>query len=162
MKFNKIRLDFPVLKENITYLDSAASALTPEPVIQKIVDYYRNYSANVFRGLYPLSAKATAEYESAREKVAQFIHAYSPSEIIFTRGTTESINFIAYAWGRLNINSGDEIVTTIMEHHSNFVPWQELCRETGAALKIVDITDDGYLQVRNSNIEYRNKFKIQN
>ena len=143
MKISSIRNDFPVFEKNknLTYLDSAATALKPKQVIDSVVQYYSEYPSNVFRGLYPLSQRATEAYEKAREKVAQFIHAHSPSEIIFTRGTTESINFIAYAWGRLNIHSNDEIVTTIMEHHSNFVPWQELVRENGAVLKVIDIDD---------------------
>ncbi|MCR4264320.1 MAG: cysteine desulfurase [Candidatus Roizmanbacteria bacterium] len=147
MNLSSIRRDFPVFKnnKNLTYLDSAATALKPRQVIDAVSEYYSEYPSNVFRGLYPLSQRATEAYESARGKVAQFIHAHSPSEIIFTRGTTESVNFIAYAWGRLNISKNDEIVTTIMEHHSNFIPWQELAKESGAVLKIIDIDEEGKL-----------------
>ncbi|MBI4137282.1 cysteine desulfurase [Candidatus Roizmanbacteria bacterium] len=149
MNLSSIRRDFPVFQHNnsLTYLDSAATALKPRQVIDAVSEYYSDYPANVFRGLYDLSQKATEAYENSRNNVAQFINAHSPSEIIFTRGTTESVNFIAYAWGRLNIGKNDEIVTTILEHHSNFVPWQELCRETGATLKIIDIDDEGNLSL---------------
>lgn len=136
--------DFPILADStIVYLDSAATALKPQSVIDKITEYYRDYPANVFRGLYPLSARATEEYEKARETIAQLIHAASHEEVVFVRSTTEAINLVAYAWGRMNIGEGDEIVTTVMEHHSNFLPWQELCRESGATLKVLDI-DDSY------------------
>lgn len=144
------RADFPLLKQKINrkrivYLDSAATALKPRPVIDAINSYYTEYTANVFRGLYQLSEKATRKYEEVREKVASFINAKSVAEIIFTRSATEAINLVAYAWGRINLNEGDEIATTIMEHHSNFVPWQQLCLENGATLKIVDIDENGKL-----------------
>lgn len=140
--------DFPILRDSIiTYLDSAATALKPQSVIDKITEYYRDYPANVFRGLYPISARATDEYEKARETLATFIHASSPQEVVFVRSTTEAINLVAYAWGRMNIAEGDEIVTTVMEHHSNFLPWQELCRESGATLKVLDINENYELPV---------------
>lgn len=149
------RSDFPLLQQKIdrkriVYLDSTATALKPKPVIDALNSYYTEYTANVFRGLHQLSEKATQEYENAREKVASFINAKSAEEIIFTRSTTEAINLVAYAWGRLNIGEGDEIVTTIMEHHSNFVPWQQLCAENGATLKVIDINEDGFLQIPKS------------
>lgn len=130
--------NFPILTEQgIVYLDSAATSLKPQSVIDAVSEYYSSYSSNIHRGLYPIAEKATEAYENAREKVAKFIHANRTEEVIFTRGTTESINLVAYAWGRMNIEEGDEIVTTEMEHHSNFVPWQELVRESGVSLKVI-------------------------
>ncbi|MBI3385471.1 cysteine desulfurase [Candidatus Gottesmanbacteria bacterium] len=136
----RIRNDFPFLQRKINgkpiiYLDSTATSLKPQSVLDKMDEYYTQYTANVFRGIYSASEKATEEFEGARKKVARFIAA-TASEIIFTRNTTESINLVAYSWGRLNISEGDEIVTTIMEHHSNFVPWQQLVSENGSILKI--------------------------
>ncbi len=158
---NKIKLDFPIFKSNpgLVYLDSTATSLKPKAVIDKLNDYYTKYTANVFRGLYSLSEKATYEYEKTREKVAQFINAKSSNEIIFVRNTTEAINLVAYSWGKQNIRQGDEVITTIMEHHSNFVPWQQLTVESGAVLKVVDITDEGYLKIPNSNNQIPNKFQ---
>lgn len=155
---NKIKNDFPIFRfyPNLTYLDSAAMSLKPQMVIEAVGRYYNQYSANVFRGIYKLSEKATEEYEKVREKVARFINANEAKEVIFVRNTTEAINLIAYAWGRLNIEKGDEIVTTIMEHHSNFVPWQQLAFEIGADFKIIDIDDEGSLSLT------LDKFKIQN
>ncbi len=149
LNVNKIKKDFPIFKfhPQLVYLDSAAMSLKPKVVMEAMDDYYLNYSANVFRGIYRLSEKATEEYELARKKISQFINATTDKEIIFVRNTTEAINLIAYAWGRLNIRKGDEIVMTIMEHHSNFIPWQMLAGELGAKLKIIDITDDGYLDL---------------
>lgn len=143
---NKIKKDFPIFKNNpdLVYLDSAATSLKPQVVIDKIVEYYEKYSGNVARGLYELSEKATEEYEETREVVAKFINAAS-EEIIFTRGTTESVNLVAYSLGREILGPGDEIVTTVMEHHSNFVPWQQLAFEVGADFKVVDISDNGQL-----------------
>lgn len=142
-----IKSDFPIFNNHpeLVYLDSTATSLKPKSVIEAEDDYYKNYSANIFRGVYKISEKATQEYESSRSTVAQFINAYSADEIIFTRNTTESINLVAYAWGRMNIEKGNEIVTTIMEHHSNFVPWQQLAFENRADLKIIDIDENGLL-----------------
>lgn len=152
------RSDFPLLKQKIdgkqiVYLDSAATALKPIAVVQAINKYYTEYTANVFRGLYRLSEKATEKYEEARQKVAKFINANSASEVIFTRSTTEAINLVAYAWGRLNSGEGDEVVTTVMEHHSNFVPWQQLALENGGVLKILDITDSGFLDIESEKVK---------
>lgn len=143
---NKIKKDFPIFKNHpgLVYLDSAATSLKPQVVIDKIVEYYEKYGANVARGLYPISEKATEEYEETRQIVAKFINAKS-EEIIFTRGTTESVNLVCYSLGREILGRGDEIVTTIMEHHSNFVPWQQLAFEVGADFKIVDVDDNGKL-----------------
>lgn len=152
------RNDFPLLKQKINgkrvvYLDSAAMALKPQSVISAVGKYYKEYTANVFRGVYRLSEKATQEYEETRKKIARFINAKSEKEVIYVRNATEAINLIAYAWGRLNINREDEIVTTIMEHHSNFVPWQQLCIENGATLKVVDIDNNGKLEMANCKLE---------
>ncbi|MFA7300765.1 MAG: cysteine desulfurase [Candidatus Shapirobacteria bacterium] len=121
---------FPIFKKNpdLHYLDSGATALKPQMVIDKMVDYYENYSANIHRGLYPISERATDEYEKTREKVAKFIGIENVNEIIFTSGTTASINLIAQGWGEFNLNEGDEIMVPVVEHHSNFVPWQELAK----------------------------------
>jgi len=154
---SQIKKDFPIFENNpsLVYLDSTATSLKPRPVIEKLVEYYSKYSANIFRGVYSLSEKATEEYEKTREKIAKFING-KKEEIIFTRNTTESLNLLAYSLGRKIIEKNDEIVTTIMEHHSNFVPWQMLSQETGAILKVVNINQEGELDV------YENKLKTQN
>jgi len=155
--FSQIKKDFPIFENNpsLVYLDSTATSLKPRPVIEKLVEYYSKYSANIFRGVYSLSEKATEEYEKTREKIAKFVNG-KKEEIIFTRNTTESLNLLAYSLGRKIIEKNDEIVTTIMEHHSNFVPWQMLSQETGAILKVVNINQEGELDV------YENKLKTQN
>ena len=147
-----VRHDFPILHQEVhghplVYLDNAASSQKPLRVIEAIDDYYRRYNANVHRGIHKLSEEATTAYEEARKKVARFINARSPKEVIFTRNTTESINLVAYSWGRANIREGDEILLTEMEHHSNLVPWQLLAQEKGARLRFVPITDDGLLDL---------------
>ncbi|KKP85771.1 MAG: Cysteine desulfurase [Candidatus Roizmanbacteria bacterium GW2011_GWA2_35_8] len=151
----KIKVDFPIFKNNqdLVYLDSTATSLKPSQVIEKITEYYTDYSANIFRGVYKISERATAEYEITRNTVAEFINANSSDEIIFTRNATESLNLIAYSWGRQNVERNDEIVTTVMEHHSNFVPWQVLATETNAIFKVIDVADDGHLNIYNENIK---------
>jgi len=154
-----IKNHFPIFKTNpkLVYLDSTATSLKPQEVINKEVEYYSQYSANVKRGIYGISERATAEYEGARKVVANFINA-EPNEVIFTRGTTESMNLVAYSLGRQIIGKSDEILTTIMEHHSNFVPWQQLCRENGSIFKVLDIDDEGYLQADSNTLsKYVNK-----
>lgn len=148
MNEEKIKLDFPMLKlhPSLVYLDSTATSLKPESVIQKEDEYYREYGANVFRGVYKASEKATEEYEGAREVVASFIGG-SASQVIFTRNTSESINLVAYSLGRKIINQGDEIVVSIAEHHSNFVPWQQLCLENGGKFVVVEVDEEGVLNV---------------
>ena len=146
----KIREDFPILKEKIrnkplVYLDNAATCQKPQAVIDSISHLYMHEYANVHRGVHTLSIKATDRYEGAREKVKNFINASSTKEIIFVKGTTEAINLIAQAFGKTNIKKGDEIVITAMEHHSNIVPWQMLCEETGAVLKVAPINLQGEL-----------------
>src|SRR5213593_3932328 len=146
----KIREDFPILHRQvdgrtIAYLDNAATTQKPKQVIDTLVNYYTNYNANIHRGIYRISEEATAAHEAARAKIAQFINASSPQEIVFVRGTTEAINLVAQSWGRHNLGPGDGIILTQMEHHSNIVPWQLLCRERHSHLKYVGITDDGHL-----------------
>ncbi len=143
-----LKNDFPIFQNNpsLVYLDSAATSLKPQLVIQAEAEYYEKYGANVFRGIYKISEKATFEYEKTRDTVARFINARA-EEIVFTRNTTESLNLIAYSLGKQIVGEGDEIVTTIMEHHSNFVPWQQLALENGAAFKVVNIDQDGQLPV---------------
>ncbi|VVA43355.1 selenocysteine lyase, PLP-dependent [Candidatus Roizmanbacteria bacterium] len=145
----KIRKEFPIFQNQpeLAYLDSTATSLKPKAVIEKIREYYEEYSANVFRGIYPMSEKATVEFEETREVISKFINANKSEEVVFTRNATESLNLLAYSLGRKIIEDGDEIVTTIMEHHSNFVPWQVLAAEVGATLKVIDINDHGYLVI---------------
>src|SRR5213595_460872 len=138
----KIRQQFPVLNREVKgkpliYFDNAATSQKPQSVIDALVNYYSNYNANVHRGIHTLAEEATLAFEATRDVVQQFIHAASREEIIFTKGTTEGINLVAYTWGRKNINAGDEIIISAMEHHSNIVPWQILCEEKGAVLKVI-------------------------
>ena len=147
-----IRSDFPVLYQEINgkplvYLDSAASAQRPQQVIDAISHYYQHDHANVHRGVHTLSQRATDAYEGARDKVRDFIGASSSREIIFTRGTTEAINLVAQAYTRPSLRAGDEVLITWMEHHSNIVPWQQVCAQTGAELKVAPIFDSGELDV---------------
>src|SRR5438876_247899 len=146
------RADFPILGRRINgkplvYLDSAATSQKPAVVIDAMDDYYRRYNANPHRGVYAISEEATAAYESARQRVATFINAASPKELMFTRNTTEAINLVRYSWGRANVHAGDRILLTEMEHHSNLVPWQLLAKETGATLEFLCIDDQGLLQL---------------
>lgn len=146
---------FPIYKNqpNLVYLDSTATSLKPRSVVDKIKEYYEEYSANVFRGIYPMSEKATMEFEETRTVVSKFISANNSNEIVFTRNATESLNLLAYSLGRKIVESGDEIVTTIMEHHSNFVPWQVLSSEVGAVFKIIDIDDEGHLDLEKDKLK---------
>ena len=146
----RIREDFPILKETVNgkplvYLDNAATSQKPQAVIDALVNYYQTENSNVHRGVHTLSQKATDAYEEGRAKVRQFINAGDDKEIIFVRGTTEGINLVAQTYGRENVGAGDEIIVTAMEHHSNIVPWQILCEEKGAHLKVVPINDEGEL-----------------
>lgn len=146
----KIRADFPILGEKIrgkdlVYLDNAASCQKPNAVIDSISHVYRHDYANIHRGVHTLSVRATDKFESAREKVRAFINAASTKEIIFVRGATEAINLVAQTYGKANIKAGDEIVITAMEHHSNIVPWQMLCEQTGAVLKVAPMNVQGEL-----------------
>ena len=147
-----IRQQFPILNREVkgkplVYFDNAATSQKPQSVIDALVNYYTQYNANIHRGIHTLAEEATAAFEATRDTVQQFIHAASREEIIFTRGTTEGINLVANTWGRQNINAGDEIIISTMEHHSNIVPWQILCEEKGAVLKIIPINDQGELLI---------------
>lgn len=147
-----IRQDFPILEEMVNgkmvaYLDNGASSLRPEQMIQSMLDYFHKYNANIHRGVYRWSEEATRHYERAHVKVAKFINASTAKEVIFTRNTSESLNLVAYSWGRANVREGDEIVSTVMEHHSNIVPWQVLAAEKGAKLRYFSITPEGYLDL---------------
>ena len=147
-----IREDFPILREQanghpLIYFDSAATSQKPRPVIEALHRYYEHENANVHRGLHVLSSRATEAYEKARQRTAEYIGAASANEIVFTRGTTESINLVAQAWGGKFIREGDVILLTVMEHHSNLVPWQLLAERTGARLRFVPVLDDGTLDL---------------
>lgn len=150
----KIQKDFPILQnplngKRLVYLDNASTTQKPQTVIDSLVSYYTTMNANIHRGVHTLSERATDGYENTRTKVAQFIHANENSEIIFTKGTTESINLVACTWGEKNIHEGDVIVVTALEHHSNLVPWQQLVKRKKAELRIIPITDDGFLDLDN-------------
>ena len=146
----KVRADFPVLHQTVNgkplvYLDNASTSQKPQAVIDSLVQYYSADNSNVHRGVHTLSQRATDHYEEARTKVRNFLNAESDHEIIYVRGTTEGINLVAYSFGRQNIGEGDEVIVTAMEHHSNIVPWQILCQEKGAYLKVIPINDHGEL-----------------
>lgn len=143
-----VREQFPILKRLVkgyplVYLDNAATSQKPKVVIDALTEYYSNYNANIHRGIHTLAEEATAAYEQTRETVRQFLGADSTEEIIFTRGTTEGINLVAYSWGRTKLKAGDEIILSSLEHHSNMVPWQMIAEQTGAKVKIVPISDEG-------------------
>jgi cysteine desulfurase/selenocysteine lyase len=146
----KIREDFPVLKQKVNgrplvYLDNAATSQKPQAVIDALVRYYTTENSNVHRGVHTLSMQATDDYEGARAKVRKFVNAADDREIIYVRSTTEGINLVAHSYGRPNIKEGDEVIITAMEHHSNIVPWQVLCQEKGAHLRVIPINDAGEL-----------------
>ncbi|MBC8112497.1 MAG: aminotransferase class V-fold PLP-dependent enzyme, partial [Verrucomicrobia bacterium] len=143
-----IRKDFPILSQTIkgkplVYFDNAATTQKPTQVIEALTQYYEQSNANIHRGIHTLAEKATAEYEATRLMIQDFVNARFAEEIVFTRGTTEAINLVAQTFGRQNIQAGDEIIISTMEHHSNIVPWQMLCEEKNAVLKIIPITDEG-------------------
>ena len=150
LNVTKVRADFPILKRKIdgrplVYLDSAATSQKPNAVIDAIGRYYREYNANVHRGIYRISEEATIAFEQSREKFACFIGAKTPKEIIFVRNTTEALNLVAFSWARANLKTGDRVLLTESEHHSNIVPWQMLAREKGLRLDYVKMQDDGLL-----------------
>ena len=146
MSSNPYRKDFPLLENNkVIYLDNAATSQRPEAVIQAEAQFYEKYNANPLRGLYELSVEATDCYEEARETVRKFIGAGSTEEIIFTRNTTEGLNLVAYSYGLGHLKAGDEVLVSIMEHHSNLLPWQMVCRQTGATLKFLECDQTGFL-----------------
>jgi len=146
-----VRRDFPIFGQEVhghplVFLDSASTSQKPQAVIDALDGYYREYTANVHRGIYEIGEKSTATYEAARASVARFINAPDSHEVIFTRNATEAINLVAYSWGRRNIGRGDAIVLTEMEHHANLVPWQLLAQEKDGDLEFIPITDDGVLR----------------
>lgn len=147
-----IRQQFPVLTREVkgyplVYFDNAATSQKPQVVIDALVNYYTGYNANIHRGIHTLAEEATAAYEATRDAVQQFINAPSREQIVFTRGTTESINLVAYTWARQNVKTGDEIIISEMEHHSNIVPWHILCEEKGAVLRVIPVNDKGELRL---------------
>ncbi len=146
-----VTAEFPVLRREfdghpVVYLDASATSLTPLPVVEAMDGYYNDYRASVHRGVYPLAVEATDRFEGARERIAQWLHGTVP-ETIFTANATASINLVAYSWGRRNVAAGDLVVVTELEHHSNIVPWQQLCAEVGAELAYVPVLDDGQLDL---------------
>lgn len=160
-----IRQDFPFLSQKnrgkpLIYLDSAATTQKPNQVIDAVSDYYRTNNANVHRGIYELSERATEAYENVRLSVSNFINSADPRSIVFTSGTTESINLVAYAWGRKNLKPGDEILITEMEHHSNIIPWQLAARDTGATLRYIPILENGTLDLSDPDRYFTEKTKI--
>ena len=144
---DKVRADFPILRQEVNgkplvYLDNAATSQKPLAVLNALRDYYEQYNSNVHRGVHTLSARATDAYEGSRVKVSKFVNAALPQQIIYTRNASEAINLVAYAWGLTNLERGDEVILTVMEHHSNLVPWQLVTQTTGAVLKFVELTPD--------------------
>ena len=164
-QFQKIRDDFPILKQRINdeplvYLDSAATSQKPQAVIDSVVNYYQTINANTHRSVYTLGQRATDEYELARKKVQRFIKAKSSKEVIFTKGTTDSLNLVASTYGEENIQAGDKIVITYMEHHSNLIPWQQLALRKNAVLKYIELTKDGQLDMDDARKKITDKTKI--
>lgn len=155
------RQDFPLLRENsIVYLDSAATAQRPDVVIEAEMEFYRNYNANPLRGLYSLGIEATDRYEETRECVAKFIHAASAKEIIFTRNATESLNLVAYSYGLSHLREGDEIVVSILEHHSNQLPWRMVAEKTGAVVKYLECDRQGHISDADLQAAFSEKTKL--
>ena len=155
------RHDFPLLRENpIVYLDSAATAQRPDVVIEAEMEFYRKYNANPLRGLYSLGIEATDRYEEARECVAKFIHAASAKEIIFTRNATESLNLVAYSYGLSHLQKGDEIVVSILEHHSNHLPWRMVAEKTGAVVKYLECDRQGHILDADLQAAFSEKTKL--
>ncbi|WP_210136845.1 cysteine desulfurase [Staphylococcus sp. GDH8C109P] len=165
LNVNEILKDFPILNQKVNnnrlaYLDTTATSQTPTQVIDVIADYYKRYNSNVHRGVHTLGSLATDGYENARETVRRFINAKYFEEIIFTRGTTASINMVAHSYGDANISEGDEIVVTEMEHHANIVPWQQLAKRKNASLKFIPMTDEGELTIENIKATINDNTKI--
>ena len=153
--------DFPLLQSSDTaYLDNAATAQRPRVVLEAVDRFYRSHNANPLRGLYPLSVEATEDYENARQTVRKFIGAARGSEIIFTRNTTESINLVAYSYGLTHLHPGDEVAVSIMEHHSDMLPWQMVCRQTGAALRYLECEPDGSLDLNRAETVITDKTRL--
>ena len=158
---NAYRKDFPLLTaQDIAYLDNAATAQRPQYVLDAVRRFYCEQNANPLRGLYPLSIAATDAYENAREAVRRFLNAKSTAEIVFTRNTTEGLNLVAYSYGLSHIRAGDEVVVSILEHHSDLLPWQMVCRQTGAVLKFLDCEPDGSLDLNKAEALITDKTKL--
>ena len=158
---NAYRKDFPLLMvQDIAYLDNAATAQRPQCVLDAVRRFYCEQNANPLRGLYPLSIAATDAYENARKAVRRFLNAKSTAEIVFTRNTTEGLNLVAYSYGLSHIKSGDEVVVSILEHHSDLLPWQMVCRQTGASLKFLDCEPDGSLDLNKAEALITDKTKL--
>lgn len=165
MDAEKLRQDFPILfqevnDEPLVYLDNAATTQKPKQVLDKLTAYYEQDNANVHRGVHTLAERATHAYEGAREKVKNFLHANETAEILFTRGTTTSLNWIAQSFGDAFVEAGDEIVISYMEHHSNIIPWQQLAKRKGAVLKYIEITPEGFLDMEDARRKITAKTKI--
>lgn len=165
MKTDDIRAQFPVLGEkvnghNLIYFDNAATMQKPDRVIGVLADYYRSFNANIHRGIHSLAEKATAAFEETREAVRAFINAPHTNQIVFTSGTTDSINLVAASWGRANLNQGDEVILSELEHHSNIVPWQMICKEKGARLQIIPVNERGELKMEAFDELLNNKTKL--
>lgn len=162
----RIRKDFPILdrkihgKHPLVYLDNAATTHRPKQVVEALTTFYLEHNSNVHRGLHQLSMEASDLYDRAHEKVAEFIGAKGMEEVVFTSGTTDSTNLVAYAYALHNLKPGDEVVASVMEHHANFVPWQQMCKITGATFKYVDITEDGHLDMEDAKAKITPKTKL--
>jgi cysteine desulfurase / selenocysteine lyase len=148
----RIRADFPVLSRTangkpLVWLDNASTSQKPRAVLEAMQRVYEEHNANIHRGVYEFSERTTAAFEEAREKVARFINAPAAREIVFVRNATEGLNLVTYAWGRDNVKQGDRVITTVLEHHSNFVPWQQLAKDVGAELVVIDVDDEGRLRL---------------
>ena len=158
---NACRKDFPLLMaQDIAYLDNAATAQRPQCVLDAVRRFYCEQNANPLRGLYPLNIAATDAYENAREAVRRFLNAKSTAEIVFTRNTTEGLNLVAYSYGLSHIRAGDEVVVSILEHHSDLLPWQMVCRQTGASLKFLDCEPDGSLDLNKAEALITDRTKL--
>ena len=163
---NMTREDFPIFNSNrpeekkLIYLDHAATSQKPRQVINALSNYYRNQNANVHRGAHQLSAIATEEFENARKVTANFINANSTNEIVFTRNATEAINLVANSWGNLTLKEGDEILVSLMEHHSNLVPWQMICEQKKCKLRHIGITPNGELDIEDFLGKINNKTRL--
>jgi cysteine desulfurase/selenocysteine lyase len=149
----RVRADFPILQRQVNgrpliYLDNAASTQKPRQVIDALVEFYTYTNANVHRGVHTLSVEATDQYEAARERIGRFVGARSPEELVFVRNTTEGLNLVAVCWGRANLKPGDEVLATTLEHHSNLVPWQRIAQETGAKIRLIQLTPDGTVDMQ--------------
>jgi len=165
LDIKRIRGDFPILSRNVNgkqlvYLDNSATTQKPKQVISAMTEYYENYNANVHRGIHKLSEEATLRFEEAHQKTADFINANGMEEIIFTKNATESLNLVAYSYGLHNLKEGDEIIISQMEHHSNFVPWQQIAKIKGAKLRFIEITNDGMLNTEHFESIISNKTRI--